>query len=93
MSNKPKRTKEQKMQAQVKRAQTLSYSYQGPSFSAVHAVQEKPEEKNEVSDVVTHEIFGYDVHVVYKDLMKTILITVGIIGLLLGIYFFGGRHF
>lgn len=76
-----RRTKEYKQQVQLKLAQH-QYRYQAPSQSVADS-------KTSGAVVKSHhdarDLFAYDVKLIYRDLFKTILITVVILGLLVGL--------
>ncbi len=75
------RTKEQKMHAQEKRKQLYSYQFRSEN-------QQQSVLATNARTSAMDNLFAYDTNLIYKDLQKTILITLLIIGCLVAIYMY-----
>lgn len=80
-----RRTKQQKMKAQERRTQQLQYSFQAPETLGA-ATQDQifsppiPTKKE--------DLFGYDIRLIFRDLRKTLVVTVVILVCLIGIFIY-----
>lgn len=82
-----RRTKAQKEKAAVRRIEHLSYSFTADKIRRTH-LQAEPHQvaaQQQSPRHTVHSLFAYDATLIYKDLRKTIVITVVIFSVLLGI--------
>jgi len=86
-----RRTRAEKSRAQIHRQEGLSYSFhaqQGIQIgaSSVDEVSGKsPKAATKRPKPVIRELFAYDVHLIYKDLIKTVVIAGVILLALVGV--------
>ena len=86
-----RRTKQQKMKAQERRAQQPQYTYQAPVAASsaapirntVPLAPSAPSAQSKKED-----LFGYNTSFIFRDLRKTIIVTVLILVCLIGIFLY-----
>jgi len=83
MSGQTRRTKAQKLKTVEKRQDQFSYTYTSPSHDAIGTPITKAKNIQHPANSVT-ALFKYDVNLVYKDLVKTLIITGLILTCLIG---------
>ena len=97
--SKKRRTKRQKIKAK-KRTQTLSKTASTKKPAAKNQAAVATHSKQQTSSIVSSQtkvtkktsieepsLFRYDKRLIYKDLLKSLLITLFIFALLIGVYF------
>jgi L-cystine uptake protein TcyP (sodium:dicarboxylate symporter family) len=82
-----RRTKAQKEKATVRRMEHSSYSFtaEDTTRSQVHTAAPHQVFNTQGPRHTIHSLFAYDATLIYRDLRKTIVITVVIFAVLLGI--------
>ena len=76
-----RRTRKDKIQAQVRRQETISYS-----FDTVEQVSQSDNKKKQMDKIIDGSLLLNDPKLIIKDLQKTALVSVLILGLLLASY-------
>jgi hypothetical protein len=83
---KERRTKADKQRAQVQRSSQLNYSYRAAQKDTTKVFSTTAQTiKHPLASV--SQLFAYDVQLIYRDLIKTVLITTLILGLVMGLKF------
>jgi len=90
MSGQTRRTKAQKVKTVEKRQDQFSYTYTSSIEDSTHTPLTQTKNIQHSANSVT-ALFKYDVNLVYKDLVKTLIITGVILICLIGLYFFSGK--
>lgn len=87
-TQKQKRTRQQKIEATQKRAGLapsqqvgVSYTFQGKKTAAT-----SPTTLTSLPVAPTRSIFQYDHRLIYKDLLRTVITTLFIFGILIGVW-------
>lgn len=80
---KQKRTRKQKERVAVKKEQTVQVTF---NFAAAQN-NEQIEQKKSIKDDSVQSFFAYNVNLIYKDVLKTVVISIILISVLLVIYF------
>lgn len=85
-----RRTLKQKQRAEVHRQEEQTYSYSVPDTvpsTKKSAKAEPPKPVSHAEPSLSFKLFGYNPHLVYNDLLKTLLVTIVIVAILLALFF------
>lgn len=86
-----RRTLKQKQRAQVHRLDEVTYEYeadkQTPVATTKLEVADTPKLVSHAEPSLSLKLFGYNPNLVYNDLLKTLLVTILILAILIGIFF------
>lgn len=83
-----RRTLKQKQRSQVHRLDEVAYSYTPPSSTSISTEGEVATKLvSHAEPSLSFKLFGYNPKLVYNDLLKTLLVTIIIVAILVGIFF------